>query len=145
MPRLRYSRLEVPRKAGGDDADAIIGLLSLHDPLGFETAGRDLVAFFREAASARSLVENAAGIYPPDVRQEFRMVMRENRPRTFAALRDLRRARSNLAATIAASPFDEVAVQAAMKDVRDATGNLQAIIQDYLLTALKRSKSKSAS
>lgn len=98
----------------------------------------------REAASARSLVENAAGIYPPDVRQEFRMVMRENRPRTFAALRDLRRARSNLAARIAASPFDEVAVQAAMKDVRDATGNLQAIIQDYLLTALKRSKSKSA-
>ena len=98
----------------------------------------------REGASARSLVENVASIYPPDVRQEFRGVMRENRTRTFAALRDLRRARSNLAATIAASPFDEVAVQAAMKDVRDATGNLQAIIQDYLLTALKRSKSKSA-
>ena len=54
MPRLRYSRLEVPRKAGGDDADAIIGLLSLHEPLGFETAGKDLVAYFREAASARA-------------------------------------------------------------------------------------------
>jgi len=99
----------------------------------------------RESASARSLVENVASIYPPDVRQEFRGVMRENRPRTFAALRDLRRARSNLAATIAASPLDEVAVQAAMKGVRDATDNLQAVVQDYLLTALKRSKSKSAS
>ena len=99
----------------------------------------------REAASARSLVENVASIYPPDVRQEFRAVMRENRPRTFAALRDLHRARTNLAARIAASPFDEVAVQAAMKDVREATDNLQAVIQDYLLTALKRSKSKSAS
>jgi uncharacterized membrane protein len=98
----------------------------------------------REGASARSLVETATSIYPPEVRQEFRRVMRENRPRTFVALRDLRRARTGLAAVIAASPFDEVAVQAAMKDVRDATDNLQAVIQDYLLTALKRSKSKSA-
>ena len=99
----------------------------------------------REGAEARNLVENVARIYPPDVRQEFRSVMRENRPRTFAALRDLRRARTNLAATIAASDYDEVAARAAMKDVRDATDNLQAVIQDYLLTALKRSKSKSAS
>ncbi|HEY2796679.1 MAG TPA: 50S ribosomal protein L11 methyltransferase [Thermoanaerobaculia bacterium] len=54
MPRLRYSRLEVPRKSSGDDADAIIGLLFLHDPLGFESSGKDLVAYFREAASARA-------------------------------------------------------------------------------------------
>jgi ribosomal protein L11 methyltransferase len=56
VPRLRYSRLEVPRKSG-DDADTIIGLLSLHQPLGFETAGKDLVAYFREAASARAAAE----------------------------------------------------------------------------------------
>lgn len=99
----------------------------------------------RERASAGSLVENAASIYPPEARQEFRSVMRENRPRTLAALRDLRHARNDLAAAIAASPFDEVAVQAAMKDVRAATNNLQAAIQDYLLTALKNSKSKSGS
>jgi ribosomal protein L11 methyltransferase len=54
VPRLRYSRLEVPRKAGDD---TVVGLLSLHDPLGFETAGKDLVAFFREAASARAAAE----------------------------------------------------------------------------------------
>jgi ribosomal protein L11 methyltransferase len=50
LPRSRYSRLLVPRK-GGDDA--VLGLLSLHEPLGFEQDGRDLVAFFREAAAAR--------------------------------------------------------------------------------------------
>jgi len=99
----------------------------------------------REGATARNLVENIASIYPPDVRQEFRSVMRENRSRTLTALRDLRRARTNLAATIAASDYDEAAVRAAMKDVRDVTDNLQAVIQDYLLTALERSKSKSAS
>ena len=54
MPRLRYSRLEVPRKSGDD---AVVGLLSLHDPLGFETAGKDLVAFFREATAAREASE----------------------------------------------------------------------------------------
>ncbi len=31
----------------------MLGLLSLHDPLGFGEEGRDLVAFFREAATAR--------------------------------------------------------------------------------------------
>jgi len=54
VPRLRYSRLEVPRKSGDD---AVVGLLSLHDPLGFETAGKDLVAFFREATAAREASE----------------------------------------------------------------------------------------
>lgn len=50
MHRSRFSRLLVPRKAGDD---AVLGLLSLHDPLGFEQEGRDLVAFFREAETAR--------------------------------------------------------------------------------------------
>ncbi|MFY9552083.1 MAG: hypothetical protein WAU32_13100, partial [Thermoanaerobaculia bacterium] len=50
MRRSRYSRLLVPRKAGDD---VVLGLLALHEPLGFEQAGRDLVAFFREAAGAR--------------------------------------------------------------------------------------------
>src|SRR4030095_12020764 len=46
----RYSRLEVPRKSADD---SLVGLLALHEPLGFETVGKDLVAFFRDAASAR--------------------------------------------------------------------------------------------
>jgi ribosomal protein L11 methyltransferase len=51
LSRSRFSRLLVPRKSGDD---AVLGLLSLHAPLGFESEGRDLVAFFREAAAARS-------------------------------------------------------------------------------------------
>ncbi len=51
MHRSRFSRLLVPRKSGDD---AVLGLLSLRDPLGFEQDGRDLVAFFREADAARS-------------------------------------------------------------------------------------------
>jgi ribosomal protein L11 methyltransferase len=40
----------VPRR-GGDDA--VVGRLSLYEPLGFEISGKDLVAFFRDAADAR--------------------------------------------------------------------------------------------
>lgn len=98
----------------------------------------------REGA-ARTLIENAAGIYSPEVRQEFRVVMRENRPRTFTALRDLRTARADLANAVKTSPSDEAAVRAAMKNVRDATTNLQAMMQDYLMTALKRTTAKPAS
>ncbi len=50
MPRLKYSRLLIPRKAR---EDAIVGLLSLHDPLGFAEEGRDLVACFRDPEQAR--------------------------------------------------------------------------------------------
>jgi ribosomal protein L11 methyltransferase len=51
LTRSRFSRLLVPRKSGDD---AVLGLIALHAPLGFENDGRDLVAFFREAAAART-------------------------------------------------------------------------------------------
>jgi ribosomal protein L11 methyltransferase len=44
----------VPRRSGDD---AVLGLLYLHDPLGFENSGRDLVAFFRDADAARRAAE----------------------------------------------------------------------------------------
>ena len=47
--RITYSRLCIPRKAKDD---AVVGLLSLHEPLGLMEEGRDLVACFRTAASA---------------------------------------------------------------------------------------------
>jgi ribosomal protein L11 methyltransferase len=50
LARLTYSRLTVRRRAKDD---AVLGLLSLHGPLGFVEEGRDLVACFREAADAR--------------------------------------------------------------------------------------------
>lgn len=52
--RQRYSRLFVPNKTGDD---AVLGILLLHDPLGFEDAGRDLVAFFRDSGAARGAAE----------------------------------------------------------------------------------------
>jgi ribosomal protein L11 methyltransferase len=64
-PELRsrptYSRLLVPRKSGDD---ALVGLLSLHGPLGFESAGRDLFVYFRESTGARAAADGlrAAGI-----------------------------------------------------------------------------------
>lgn len=97
----------------------------------------------RQGAAGRLLMTEIAGTYPPEVRKEFRSIMRENRPRTFSALRELRAARANLAAAQQASPFDEAAVRDAMAAVRTATTNLQATVQDYLLTALKTVRAKS--
>lgn len=54
LSRQRYSRLFVPKKSGDD---AVLGILLLHDPLGFEDAGRDLVAFFRDAGAARGAAQ----------------------------------------------------------------------------------------
>jgi ribosomal protein L11 methyltransferase len=51
MPRPKYSRLIVPRKAKDD---AILGILSLFDPLGFQERGADLIAFYRNAPAARA-------------------------------------------------------------------------------------------
>jgi ribosomal protein L11 methyltransferase len=48
--RPTYSRLTVPRKSGDE---VTLGLLTRFSPLGFSEEGRDLVAFFRDAESAR--------------------------------------------------------------------------------------------
>jgi ribosomal protein L11 methyltransferase len=51
LARSKYSRITVPRRS---KEDALVGLLSLFDPLGFQESGSDLVAFFRDAAAARA-------------------------------------------------------------------------------------------
>ncbi|HEX9303795.1 MAG TPA: 50S ribosomal protein L11 methyltransferase [Thermoanaerobaculia bacterium] len=51
LSRLKYSRLTIRRKAKDD---AVVGLLSLFDPLGFLERGPDLVAYYREARAARA-------------------------------------------------------------------------------------------
>jgi uncharacterized membrane protein len=98
----------------------------------------------RQGGTGRVLMTEIAGAYPPEVRKEFRSILRENRPRTFSALRELRAARADLAAAQQASPFNEAAVKDAMAAVRTATTDLQATMQDYLLTALKNVKAKPA-
>lgn len=98
----------------------------------------------RQGATARVLLSEIASSYPPEVKKEFRGILRDNRSRTFQALRDLRSARANLAAAQTAKPFDEAAVKDAMAAVRSATTNLQATMQDYLLTALRNVNAKPA-
>jgi ribosomal protein L11 methyltransferase len=66
MSHVKYSRLVVPRKAKDD---VLIGLLSLHCPLGFLEEGGDLIAFFREPSDAR-----AAGRALAVERVRFRLV-----------------------------------------------------------------------
>lgn len=57
MSSPKYSRLLFARKAKDD---ALVGLLSLHAPLGLVEEGRDLVACFRTAEAARRAKEALA-------------------------------------------------------------------------------------
>jgi uncharacterized membrane protein len=116
--------------------------------LGLSLAGNFFLlgyaAHGRPDGAGRVLMTEIARAYPPEVRKEFRSIRRANRPRTMAALHELRMARAKLAAAQQASPFDEAAVKDAMTAVRTATTNLQATMQEYLLTALKNIKTKPA-
>lgn len=91
----------------------------------------------REAPAMSILAENAFSAYPEEVRLEFRRLLRDDRPRTVAALGRLREARRQLASVASSSPFDERHVTKAMADVRDATDALQRLMQDLLLQALR--------
>ncbi|ESR23482.1 periplasmic heavy metal sensor [Lutibaculum baratangense] len=82
--------------------------------------------------------ESIGRSYPDQVRAEFRNLLRENRPRALAALRELREARRNLAAAANAATFDEAEVERIMQDVRTATEALQRLMQEFLLEALRR-------
>lgn len=86
------------------------------------------------------LAESVGGTDPSEVRAEFRNLLRENRPRTFAALRDLRQARQDLATAANAATFNEAEVERAMQDVRAATETLQRLMQEFLLEALRRTR-----
>lgn len=89
---------------------------------------------------AGNLAESVGGAYPAEVRAEFRNLLRENRPRTLAALRDLRQAREDLVRAANVAPQDEAEIERAMRDVRAATEALQRLMQDFLLEALMRNR-----
>ncbi|WP_192253937.1 periplasmic heavy metal sensor [Mesorhizobium caraganae] len=122
---------------------ATLVLLALSLAVNFFLVGY-AVHGLRQGAAARVLLSEIASGYPPEVRKEFRGVLRDNRARTFQALHELRAARANLAAAQKATPFDEAAVKDAMIAVRTATTSLQATMQDYLLMALKNVNAKPA-
>lgn len=122
---------------------ATLVLLALSLAVNFFLVGY-AVHGLRQGAAARVLLSEIGSSYPPEVRKEFRGVLRGNRARTFQALRELRAARAILAAAQKATPFDEAAVKDAMTAVRNASTNLQATMQDYLLMALKNVNAKPA-
>jgi uncharacterized membrane protein len=78
--------------------------------------------------------------YPQEVRAEFRRLLRESRPRTRAALREVRQARLALADASRATPYVEADVERAMESVRKATDALQAMMQGLLLEALRNTR-----
>lgn len=95
---------------------------------------------FRSGLGAGVFTEELVRAYPQEVRDEFRRLLRQNRSRTFAMLRELRQARRALADSAGASPYVEADVRAAMQRVRDATNDLQNLMQGVLLEALRNTR-----
>lgn len=91
----------------------------------------------RDAPAMTLLAEGAFSAYSDEIRVEFRRILRENRPRTVVALRNLREARRRLSSLANVSQIDEAEVRRAMQDVRTATDALQRLMQEFLLQALK--------
>ncbi len=73
------------------------------------------------------------GRMPPEIRQEFRSVLRENRRTLAAPMRDLGAARRAMFDAALARPYDRAAVEAAMVRVRDASAAVQVAGQALLL------------
>ncbi len=71
-------------------------LLALSIAANFFLGGHSILCL-RQGASARVLLSEMAASYPPEVRQEFRGIVRDNRTRTFEMVRELRNARAALA------------------------------------------------
>ncbi|MEP9386872.1 periplasmic heavy metal sensor [Mesorhizobium sp. KR9-304] len=86
------------------------------------------------------VAEALVGAYPQEVRSEFRRLLKENRTRTRAALRELRQARRNVAEASKATPYVEADVERAMERVRAATDELQRMMQGLLLEALRNTR-----
>jgi len=92
------------------------------------------------AREAGGFAESIGAAYSPEVRAEFRKLLREDRARTLATLRDLREARRSLATAANAAMLNEAEVRHAMEKVRQQTGALQQLMQEHLLEALKRTR-----
>lgn len=86
------------------------------------------------------LPEAIGAAYSPEVRAEFRNLLRADRRRALEALYDLREARQRLGAAVNAATLDVAEIERAMQDVRTATEALQRVMQELLLEAVKRTR-----
>ncbi len=119
-------------------------------------AGSLVANFFLLGATAKSMRDGpapaaaGAGVtgallktletYPPEVRAQFRALLRDNRLKTISLRREMREARQALLAATQAQPFDEAAARAAAERTRIATGALQAHLQGLFIDTLAASQ-----
>jgi uncharacterized membrane protein len=97
-----------------------------------------VLGVFLRAGEMRGIINGGGGGFanlPPEVKQEFRAVLRENRGALQGPLRDLGQARRAMFDAAAARPYDRAAVQAAMERVRTASADVQRAGQVLLLQA----------
>lgn len=75
--------------------------------------------------------------YPAEFRTAFRQALREDRPAARRTIRELRQAHLALGETLAATPRDEAAVEAALARVARASEALQALVQGAMRDAVR--------
>jgi uncharacterized membrane protein len=100
-----------------------------------------VLGLFLRFGEMRGLMNGGGGGFadlPPEIRQEFRAVLRDNRGALRASLRELGQARRAMFDAAAARPYDRAAVEAAMERVRVASAALQVAGQEVLLKAFDR-------
>ncbi|MCX7304984.1 MAG: periplasmic heavy metal sensor [Hyphomicrobiales bacterium] len=117
----------------------LVAALALSVLANFFLAGY-LARHHRAGIGGGTVAEALVRAYPEDVRKEFRKLLRENRSRTFAAVRALLQARRALADAAGATPYIQADVEKAMAGVRASTEALQAMMQRLLLEALRNTR-----
>lgn len=85
----------------------------------------------------QAMIERISRDLPPGDKQIFEEAFARDRPRLLAASEQMRAARRNLDATIAARPFDPAATRAAMEQWRDAWQRMSTMFNESFLAALQ--------
>ena len=85
----------------------------------------------------QAMIERISRDLPPGDKQVFEETFARDRPRLMAASEQMRAARRNLDATIAARPFDPAATRAAMEQWRDSWQRMSAMFNESFLAALQ--------
>lgn len=74
---------------------------------------------------------------PPSLRDDVRRRLAEDRADLREAIADLREARRRMFDAMRAEPFDREALDRTMQDVRENTGEVQALLQSALAATLQ--------
>lgn len=104
-------------------------------------ANAAVLGLFLRAGEMRGVLNGGGGGFanlPPEIRQELRDVLRDNRGTLRGPLRELGLARRAMFDAASARPYDRTAVEAAMERVRAASADLQLAGQELMLMAFDR-------